>query len=381
MYNEKRRHMPELDNQGRILLNFTVPFQSQQAKRFLSYQSTAQLTRQLEEIHHIHSYIQNELATLPRFFQKTAEKASIREEMLANSHIAGLTMPRYREAIEGSQCCSSPEKSFASPYITLLKGETTLYNTYPQLVEIHQKLLPLAKTSRNEDPLDTPLTHMANGEKIHFINALDEILMAGNGQIPVLIQIAIRHFLLTYIKPFEVGNGLLTRYLSCYQLYQFLGDFSFLPFSLALDEYQEDFATHYQNVFTQVSTSEWIAERFAENPILAADMTGFIYAFLFCLQSALKNSYSRIQQEKRKYQNHLPSLEKQVTGHPMKLAEPLFISTLFEGHGLSVADAANLLSVNRKTINAYLSLLPHAILTEDASSRPSKYAIYSKNLA
>ncbi len=301
--------------------------------------------------------------------------------MLANSHIAGLSMPKHREAIEGSQCCSYPEKSFAAPYISLLKGEKIPYSTYLQLVEIHQKLLPLAAASHTEDLLDAPLIHTEDKAKIHFINTLDEILISGNGQIPTLIQIAIRHFLLTYIKPFNVGNGLLTRYISCYLLHQFLGDFSFLPFSLALDEYQEDFTTHYQNVFTQVSTAEWIAERFTENPILAADMTGFIYAFLFCLQSALRNSYSRILQEKRKYQNHLPSLEKQVTGSPMKLAEPLFISTLFEGHGLSVSDAANLLSVNRKTINAYLKHIPLDLLTEDASSRPSKFAIYAKSLA
>ncbi len=370
MFLTPKTNIPEIDNRNTIRFNFGIQKTHIQSNQFLAYQATAQQSCQIERIHRIHSSIQSSLEELPPFFRQTAEKAGIAEEMCANSRLAGNPLPRPMEALENSQSCQQKERAFGHPYRKLLSHKTPDTSSFEGLTKIHSYFEPLLVQPRYYpalmDKLDMPFLHMFQGNRANAASLIDDIICGSVHKISDLSQIAIRHFLLSYMQPFPKGNEILARYVtSCYLYHQF-HDFTFLPLSSVLEQYADDYKCAYQTAYQE------------------EDMTEFVHLFLFCLERALYNCSQQIEKEKLIYQRHLPLLENIIPAKPAgprKLANLLLISSLFEGHGISSEDAQQLLSMDRRTISNHIKAFPQGLITKYDVSRPSRCSILPRSLA
>lgn len=369
MFLTPKTNIPEIDNRNMIRFNFSIKKLNMQSNQFLSYQATAQQSCQIEKIHLLHSAIQSSLEELPPFFRQTAEKAGIAEEILANSRLAGSPLPMPTEALENSQSCLQIQRSFCEPYRKLLSHKIPDTSSFEAMAKIHSHFEPILVQPRRRprlmDHLDMPYLHMFQEDPVVSASQIDQILTGDPQKIAALPQIAIRHFLLSYIQPFPQGNEILARYItSCYLYYQFR-DLTFLPLSSVFEQYAEDYKCAYKTA------------------CMEEDVTEFVHLFLFCVEKALYNCSQQIQKEKMMYQRHQPILEEIIPekpAGPRKLANLLLISSLFEGHGVSSEDIQNLLSMDRRTISNHIKALPQALITKNAASRPYRHSISPSSL-
>lgn len=192
-----------------------------------------------------------------------------------------------------------------------------------------------------EDPKDSPdgeifrkgpvIIQNRHGEKIHegvfpetqIIKHMEVALtILADGSIPMLIRIAVFHYLFGYIHPFYNGNGRMTRFISSYMISQELSCEVALRLSAVIKENR----ARYYRAFKETNEKR-----------NRGDLTGFIYDFLLFVKESIDNCLKFIRDKSgllARFKQVLDVHERVPRKHPVLWV--LLLNALFSDSGLSV---------------------------------------------
>ena len=178
-------------------------------------------------------------------------------------------------------------------------------------------------------------------EALNFLNA---------EEYPVLIRIAVFHYLFVYIHPFYDGNGRTARFISSSQIAQHLHKLVALMLSLTIKKNK----TKYYRMLKET-----------DSEINCGDITPFICGFLKFIEEALIELNQRL----RHKTNQLKRMKAKLFAVLPKdedIQDMVWIilqSSVFYGRGASMMDIMTASNRTRNTIKSKLSSVPLSIKT------------------
>lgn len=197
---------------------------------------------------------------------------------------------------------------------------------------------------------------------ITTMNKALDLLHAEN--IPLLVRVAIFHYLFGYIHPFYDGNGRLIRFITSLYLAKELGGIISIRISITIKKQLKK----YYKLFEQTN-----------NELNRGDLTQFINGFLMLIFDTIKETkqllLKKIEQLDR-YENKLNELLKKM-GNDDKLLNDIYYillqASLFSGDGATVEQIMETTKKSRNTIETRLAQMPKEHLIKITSTRPYKY--------
>lgn len=182
---------------------------------------------------------------------------------------------------------------------------------------------------------------------IEYVNKV--LQLSKRDEIPVLIQIAILHYMIGYIHPFYDGNGRLSRFLSSYLLKQEFGTFVALRLSYTIKNSKKNYYKPFDT---------------CNNPKNRGDLTPFILYFIDVIEQSIDSLTENLTNSleildgvsnilHRRYDSPDPKEQKKTFGVIWHLIQ----NELFSAEPLDKTDLACALQVSASTAHTYVSTL------------------------
>lgn len=186
-----------------------------------------------------------------------------------------------------------------------------------------------------------------------------------NEDVPLLLRVAIFHYLFAYIHPFYDGNGRTDRFITAYCLAQHFTPLAVLRLSVIIKNKR----TKYYKLFEEV-----------ENPNNRGDLTVFIIGFLEFIELALADAARLLKRKNEQFISYRQKLAALVNGQDeltKKLYDVLLQVSLFYGQGITITELIEKLNKARATIQKRLDNMPgnHLVI-----SKINKKNYYKLNL-
>ncbi len=182
-------------------------------------------------------------------------------------------------------------------------------------------------------------------------------------EIPVLIRIAIFHYLFGYIHPFYDGNGRTSRFISSYLLSK---EFEYL-IGFRLSYTIKEHIKSYYDAFKECNN---------ENNL--GDLTPFIIMFLHIVLESFENLYDALEKRKNLLGKYLGVIE-QNDKMSEELQDFVFVLvqvSLFSDEGITKKELSEALNISLSTVDKRLDKIRKMnMLLEDKSGRATKYLI------
>ncbi|MGL5207439.1 MAG: Fic family protein, partial [Acidaminococcaceae bacterium] len=182
--------------------------------------------------------------------------------------------------------------------------------------------------------------------------------------IPLLVRVAIFHYLFGYIHPFYDGNGRLIRFITSQYLAKELGGIISIRISITIKKQLKK----YYKLFEQTN-----------NELNRGDLTPFIYGFLMFVFDTIKETKQLLLKKMERlgvYKNKLNQLLEK-TGNGDKLLNDIYYillqASLFSGDGATVEQIMDTAKKSRNTIEARLAQMPDGHLIKITDARPYRY--------
>ena len=182
--------------------------------------------------------------------------------------------------------------------------------------------------------------------------------------IPVLVRIAIFHYLFVYIHPFYDGNGRTARFISSYYLAK---NFHYLP------------ALRLSYVIKQKQKKYYEIIHDSEREVNCGDLTPFIYGFIsmFCETiEDIKEKLTHKLEQLRRYENKILEYYPDDVLMQQICFTLLYASTFF-GQGIDIEGLMSETGKSRNTIKARLSMLPenYVIIKRNKNNKKNYYKL------
>ncbi|MBR1728203.1 MAG: Fic family protein [Selenomonadaceae bacterium] len=182
-------------------------------------------------------------------------------------------------------------------------------------------------------------------------------------ELPMLIRIAIFHYLFGYIHPFYDGNGRMSRFITAYYLSKYLDPTIGLRLSILIkidkNKYYELF---------KITNSE----------INKGDLTPFIIGTLKLISIAIEHTMKILQSKHQKYnlfKNNTEFLKLSSDTKIDNLCDLLLQAAIFSDIGITSFELQSVLKKSENTISAKLKQIPQKYLIKDVSARPYHYKL------
>lgn len=181
-------------------------------------------------------------------------------------------------------------------------------------------------------------------------------------EIPILIRIAIFHYLFGYIHPFYDGNGRTSRFISSYLLSK---EFEYLigfRISYTIKEHIKD----YYNAFKECNNKKNLG-----------DLTPFIIMFLNIILESFQNLYDALEKRHhllRKFSDVLDN-DKEMSADIKEFTFILIQASLFSDEGLTKKQLGAELNISPSTVDKRLAKLREMKLLIEENGKPAKYFI------
>ena len=335
----------------------------------------------IQDIFVKHHNLMEIIKGVPALMLHQFELACIIEEVSSTSAIEGVhsTHRELKEVLEGTSG-SQQFSSIIKKYALLISGESINFNTCKNIRVFYDEFAHTEVIRDNPaDKLDGELFRAdavdvlsSSGKIIHrgiypeseIIRTMDYALsLLHDISIPVLIRIAVFHYLFVYIHPFYNGNGRTARFISSYLLAR---HFHYLP-ALRLSMIIKHQRTQYYKLIKDT-----------DSEINCGDLTTFIFGFM----SMISETFTDIENTLLRKLNQLENYRKMIASLGLKdsFTEELYYlllqSSMFFGQGASMEDLMRLTGKTRNTIKSRLETLPkeHLII------RKNKKFFYKLNM-
>ena len=197
-------------------------------------------------------------------------------------------------------------------------------------------------------------------EKI--IEAMEQSLhILHNEQLPVLVRIAVFHYLFAYIHPFYDGNGRMDRFISSYFIAKEFDEMVALRLSVIIKRNRNK----YYKSFGE-----------ADSEINRGDLTPFCISFLTWIQEAYEDTIKELHHKSNQLASCVEALNAlDLTKKELVLYNYLLEAALFYGMGLSMKQLQGLTKWSRVTVQKILDSIPQNRLLVDRRVKPFRYKL------
>ncbi|WP_145409043.1 Fic family protein [Paenibacillus xylanexedens] len=360
-----------------------------QPKRYeLYYIPTNQLLNLIGDIHSVSNDFQKTFENLPKVAQNQFINECLVEELYNTNDLEGIrsTREEIARSTREIQLKVKSKKRFESmikSYMSLLSNEIKLPQS-PQDIriiydditngEIDQKELPDGDIFRKEATYvqkksgSGKIIHQGMTPEKDIILAIEQLLNFMNKltDIPLMIRVAIGHYVYGYIHPFYDGNGRTSRFISSLYLSNVLGEICTLSLSRGCNTFRNKYLEAFEITNSIRSCGE---------------MNFFIECFLEIILSTLNQMNGELKEK-----NQLLNLaNNKLLEEPIfKDKDDLYRNTMFvlaqnhffdSGSGLSIKDLAEISGKSENTLRKVIKVLLELNLIEKRGERPAFYHI------
>ena len=188
-------------------------------------------------------------------------------------------------------------------------------------------------------------------QSLHILN---------NREIPVLVRIAVFHYLFGYIHPFYDGNGRTSRFISSYLLSK---EFDFLigfRLSYTIKEHIKDYYTAFKE---------------CNNKNNMGDLTPFVLMFLRIILESFEKLYDALEKRKNLLLKHSAILynNTKLSEDQKAFAFVLIQASLFSDEGITKKQLGTELEISPSTVDKRLAKLREIGWLLEENSKPVKY--------
>ncbi len=197
-----------------------------------------------------------------------------------------------------------------------------------------------------------------------IIQLMEQALgILNQNEIPILIRVAIFHYLFGYIHPFYDGNGRTSRFISSYLLSR---EFEFL-IGFRLSYTIKEHIKKYYDAFEECNNKNNLG-----------DLTPFIIMFLKIVLESFENLADALQRREGLLSKYCDIIEqdKEMTDEVKDFAFVLIQVSLFSDEGITKKELCEELKISPSTVDKRLAKLrKRDMLLEDKSGRAARYVI------
>ncbi len=303
------------------------------------------------------------------------------DEVKSTNDIEGVHSTRKEicDILDGTLGRSNRLESIVNEYKGLSEDATISFETSEDIRRFYDEFAHKEIVAENsshaldgkvfrKDPVDI---ESAAGKVIHcglfpeekILEAMDVALdVLHSKDYPLLVRLAIFHYLFAYIHPFYDGNGRTDRFITSYFLKQ---GFHTLV-ALRLSVYIKHNRSMYYRLFEE-----------ADSEINRGDLTPFILGFLQIIQGTIEDTIrllTRKNEQLKRYEEKIKTL----CGGDELLEKMYFIllqAALFYGNGVTISDLVAMTGKARNTIQKRIDTMPKAHLVTEKKGRTFYYKL------
>lgn len=303
------------------------------------------------------------------------------DEVKSTNDIEGVhsTRKEIRDILDGTVGKSDRLESIVNEYKGLSEDVKFSFETLADIRHFYDEFAHKEIVAENsahaldgklfrKDPVDI---ESASGKVIHrglfpemkILEAMDVTLgILHSADYPLLVRLAIFHYLFAYIHPFYDGNGRTDRFITSYFLKQ---GFHTLV-ALRLSAYIKHNRSMYYRLFEE-----------ADSEVNRGDLTPFILGFLQMIQGTIEDTIrllTRKNEQLKRYEEKIKTL----CGKDELLEKMYFIllqAALFYGNGVTISDLVTMTGKVRNTIQKRIDAMPKAHVLAEKKGRTFYYKL------
>lgn len=303
------------------------------------------------------------------------------DEVKSTNDIEGVhsTRKEIRDILDGTVGKSNRLESIVNEYKGLSEDATISFTSSADIRRFYDEFAHKEIAAENsshvldgqifrKDPVDI---ESASGKVIHrglfpeekILEAMDVTLgILHSPDYPLLVRLAIFHYLFAYIHPFYDGNGRTDRFITSYFLKQGFHTLVALRLSACIKHNR----TMYYRLFEE-----------ADSEINRGDLTPFILGFLEIIQGTIEDTIrllTRKNEQLKRYEEKIKTL----CGDDELLEKMYFIllqAALFYGNGVTISDLVTMTGKVRNTIQKRIDAMPKEHLQEEKKGRTFYYKL------
>ncbi len=323
--------------------------------------------------------------TVPAIMIRQFALLSILDEIKSTNDIEGVrsTKKEIREIMDNQSEVLKDARlqSVVDKYIKILDNQKFSFKTCQDIRNFYDSFAlnevvsqnpnhaPDGKVFRKDPVVITSGTdktlHQGIWPEAKLITAMDKALTILNKEdMPLLVRLAVFHYLFGYIHPFYDGNGRTDRFITSYYLAKEFGHIIALRISITIKKKKNEYYEVFRNTDSEINRG---------------DLTNFVIYFLKLLLETFDNAFPQLIRKREQLIKYRDKLNKMQLGDETskQIYFTLFHATLFYGEGLTIKQLMEATHKARVTIQKRLDEMPKEHLTVFKETKPYRYKLNS----
>lgn len=351
---------------------------------------TAELSYLINAIHTLNYDLTFKLISLPSAAAHQLTQAYMIEEIQASNEIEGVRSSKkeIRAALELAKLSNKDKavrfSSIVSKYNKLLNKTKIKFDTCQDIRQFYDEFILSEVTSENErnkpdgtifraDNVEITtgtqkILHIGTYPEAKLIDEMEKALaILHNEKYPLVIRVAIFHYLFAYSHPFYDGNGRTIRFITSYFLAMDFSPLVAFNLSLLIKRNRKNYYTMFEETTSAYNRGD-----------LGFFVTEFLHIIKWSIEDVIDCLDKQIDQL-RKWDIKLKSLKiKDKTTYD--LYKILLQTSIFFAEGITMQDMTNILQKSTNTIKSRLATIPEEHLIIDTSEKFYRYKLDLKEL-
>lgn len=346
---------------------------------------TAEITYLINAIHSLNLELSFKQLSLPPVAMHQLTQAYMIEEIQASNEIEGVRSSRkeIRAALELSKLSHKDKalrfSSIVEKYNNLLHKTKIKFATCQDIRKFYDDFIlgEVATENIKNKPDGTifradnveittgtqKVLHMGTYPESKLIVEMETALkILHNEKYPLIIRVAIFHYLFGYIHPFYDGNGRTIRFITSYFLAMDFSPLVAFNLSLLIKRNRKIYYAMFEETTSAVNRG---------------DLSFFVTEFLHIIKKSTEDVITCLEEQLtqlRKWEDKINALDiKDKTTYD--LYKLLLQATIFSAEGITMQDMTQTLNKSTNTIKTRLSTIPQAYLLIDTSEKAHRYKL------
>lgn len=382
-YSNPKKHKAAYLERFNSPLSIHLPFQIKQFNHNKSFPAffyySQDLALLMQNIYTSFTHFINTINNISPIVQRQFSMSCLIDEVHSTSSIEGIhsTHRELKDILDGNS--NSPHfSSIIKKYDLLFSGQFPLFRSPEDIRTFYDEFAHDDIAADNpHNKLDGTLfrkeavdVRSASGKIIHrgitpeknIIDALSCSLdLLNDNNFPMLVRIAVFHYLFAYIPPFYDGNGRTARFISSCYIAEHLHPIIALSLAVTIKKRQK----HYYSMLKETDAE-----------INCGDLTPFICGFLAFIADTIHDINRKLNHKISQLERFREIFRNTFYGEDINslIMDLLLQASTFYGQGLSMDELMTFTSKSRNTIKAKFRSLPVRCITAP-SSRKKFYKI------